>query len=187
MTDPLGDLVGHDPVGARQDRGELVAAVAIEPVAVAGAGHRVGHDVSRQSPAGWPIVSLKTLNASRSSISTANGSRASTASPSSRWNAPWLRSPVRASCSARTRTAPWASAFWRAIDAWLANSLVSSNSLALNAAVSPIRPMLSVPIVSPSTTSGTTIIDSGSNGVPGTWTDRGSRWAWLERTASRGR
>ena len=28
-----------------------------------------------------------------------------------------------------------------------------------------------------STRSGTTIIDSGSNGVPGTWTERGSRWA----------
>ena len=44
--------------------------------------------------------------------------------------------------------------------------------------------MLSVPIVSPLTISGTTIIDSGSNGVPGTWTERGSRCASLARTAS---
>ena len=34
-ADPLGHLVGRHPVGARQDRGELVAAVAIEAVAVA--------------------------------------------------------------------------------------------------------------------------------------------------------
>ncbi len=27
-------------------------------------------------------------------------------------------------------------------------------------------------------------IDSGSNGVPGIWVDRGSRWASLQRTAS---
>ena len=104
---------------------------------------------TRRRPGGRS-ASLNALNASRSSISTANGSpadAASTASPSSRWNAPWLRSPVRASCSARTRTAPCVSAFWRAIEAWPANSLVSSNSLALNAAsASPIRPMLSVPI-----------------------------------------
>jgi hypothetical protein len=33
---------------------------------------------------------------------------------------------------------------------------------------SPSRPMFSVPIASPSTSSGTTIIDSGSNGVFGT-------------------
>ncbi len=112
-------------------------------------------------------------------------SRAATASPSSRWNAPWLRSPVRASWSARTRTSPWVRAFWSAIEAWPANSLVSSNSLLLNAAsASPIRPMLSVPIVSPLTRSGTTIINSGSNGVPGTWIERGSRWASLDRTAS---
>ena len=32
--------------------------------------------------------------------------------------------------------------------------------------------------------SGTTIIASGSNGVPGTWTERGWRCAWLARTAS---
>ena len=45
---------------------------------------------------------------------------------------------------------------------------MSSNSLALNdASASPIRPMFSVPMGSPSTSSGTTIIDSGSNGVPG--------------------
>ena len=105
---------------------------------------------SSASPAGWPRASLKALNASRSSIRTANGPRFASAdrrSPSSRWNAPWLRKPVRASCSARTRTSPWASAFWSAIDAWPANSLVSSNSFGLKcASASPIRPMLSVPI-----------------------------------------
>ena len=41
--------------------------------------------------------------------------------------------PVSASRSARTRTAPCVSAFWRAIDACAANSWVSSNSFALNA------------------------------------------------------
>ena len=44
--------------------------------------------------------------------------------------------------------------------------------------------MLSVPIVTPLTISGTMIIASGSNGVPGTWIERGSRWARLARTAS---
>ena len=71
-----------------------------------------------------------------------------TASPSSRWKEPWLRKPVRASWSARTWTAPWISAFCRAIDAWPANSWVSSNSLAEKpASAAPIRPMLRVPIV----------------------------------------
>ena len=77
---------------------------------------------------------------------TANGCPASTASPSSRWNEPWLRSPVRASCSARTRTSPCASAFCIAIEAWPANSLVSSYSLRVKlASASPIRPMFKRP------------------------------------------
>ena len=44
--------------------------------------------------------------------------------------------------------------------------------------------MFSVPMTSPSTNSGTTIIDSGSYGVPGIWIERGSRCASLDRTAS---
>ena len=71
------------------------------------------------------------------------------------------------------------------MEAWPAKSWVSSNSLALKyASSSPIRPMFSVPIASPLMSSGTTIMDSGSNGVPGTWTERGSRWASFARTAS---
>ena len=54
--DPLGDLVGGEAVGARQDRGELVAAVAVER------GRRRGSrrpsprrsSTSSASPAGWP-------------------------------------------------------------------------------------------------------------------------------------
>ena len=38
--DPIGDLVGREPVGTGQDGGELVAAVAVEPIRVAG---RRGH------------------------------------------------------------------------------------------------------------------------------------------------
>ena len=50
--DPLGDLVGGAPVGAGQDRRELVAAVAVQPVAVArGAGQGAG-DPDQQGVAG---------------------------------------------------------------------------------------------------------------------------------------
>ena len=61
--DPLGDLVGLHPVGAREDRRELVAAIAIERVA--GAGRRPASRRRRPtrsaSPAGWPHVSLNAL------------------------------------------------------------------------------------------------------------------------------
>jgi hypothetical protein len=72
-------------------------------------------------------------------------------------------------------TAPCASALRSAIEAWAANSWTSSNSSREKCASSPpMRAMLSVPMTSPATSSGHTIIDSGSSGVPGIWTERGS-------------
>ena len=146
--DPLGDLVGRHAVGTRQERRELVAAVAVQPVGVArGVGHRPG-ELDEQAVAGRvaervvePLEGVEVEHQHRE-----RAGRASTAAPSSRWNAPWLRSPVSASCSARTRTSPCASAFCIAIEAWPANSLVSSNSLTVKwASAFPTRPMLSVP------------------------------------------
>ena len=83
-------------------------------------------------------------------MSSANGTPRPMSSSSWRWNAPWLRSPVRASCSAWVTTAPWASALRRAMDAWPANSCTSSNSSRVKWDSSPpIRAMLSVPMTSP--------------------------------------
>ena len=45
--------------------------------------------------------------------------------------------------------------------------------------------MLSAPLIWPRAMSGTQIRASGSIGVPGTVRTRGSRCAWLQRTASR--
>ena len=54
--DALRDLVGDDPIRARQERGELVAAVPIEPVTLAGGARHPGGDLdSSPSPAGWPL------------------------------------------------------------------------------------------------------------------------------------
>ena len=137
-----------------EDDRELVAAVAIGAVAVAeGAPTIACGDRPEERVAGRMAARVvERLEASRSIIRTASPEPSSVAiaSPSSRWNAPWLRRPVSASSSARTSTARWASAFWSAIEACPANSLVSSNSFGPKwDSSAPIRPMLSVPMTSP--------------------------------------
>ena len=187
-ADPVGDLVGDDTVGAGQDRRELVAAVAIEPVAVAG---RRGSSPGRRPsaahrPPDGPCVSLKALNASRSSISTANGrpavhgvaqlalERTVVAQPG---QGVLLRPHLDGAVGLRVLEG----------DRRLAGEQLGELELvgAERGRARPSGRCSACRSPRPPRAAGTTIIDSGSNGVPGTWTERGSRWAWLDRTASR--
>ena len=158
--------------------GEFVAAVSIEAVAVA---RRRWPWIARcprasASPAGWPSASLKALEVvevehqdrerprrsrppRRDRAGTIRGCAGRSGHPARRGPGP-PRVPRRSAC---------------AIEAWPAKSFVSSYSFRLKwASCSPIRPMFRVPIVSPLTISGTTIMASGSLGVPGIWIERGS-------------
>ena len=141
--DALGDLVRLDPVRSRQDHGELVAAIAVRasPSRIAASQRRgdAGEERVAGGMAAGVVEGLERVEIQHQQRERRPPRRRSSRA-NSRWNWPWLRSPVSASCSARTLIAPWASAFSRAIDAWPANSFVSSNSFWLKWASGSAHP-----------------------------------------------
>ena len=143
--DPLGDRLGLGPIEARQDHGELVAPVAVGPIAVAQRpDDRLGHRAQERVPGRVAVRVVERLER----VEVHHQQRQARAVVGRDGLAELaLECAVVAQAGQRVELGPdldrpGASAFWRAIDACPANSFVSSNSFASKCDSSwPIRPM----------------------------------------------